>query len=71
MMISKRKHRLCPQCKISGFYIKNDSGDRRLIKVTADYEIVPAKEGETLEGFDTETIYCLGCSWSGSVKRTV
>ena len=32
---------------------------------------IAAKEGESLEGFDLTVIYCLGCSWSGSPRRTV
>lgn len=61
----------CPQCKISNLYLKNSSGERRLIFVMEDMSIVPAKDGETLDGFDQNTIYCLGCSWSGTVKKLV
>lgn len=59
----------CPQCKISNLYVKNSTGERRLIFVMEDFSIVPAKEGETLEGFLVDTIYCLGCSWSGTVRK--
>ena len=61
----------CPQCKISNLYIKNEVGERRLIFVMQDYSIVAAKEGETLDGFNLDMIYCLGCSWSGNVRKLV
>lgn len=61
----------CPQCKISNLYLKNSSGERRLIFVMEDMSIVPAKDDEKLDGFDQNTIYCLGCSWSGTVKKLV
>ena len=32
---------LCPQCKISSFYVKNANGERRLVYVTAEGEVVP------------------------------
>lgn len=56
---------------MSNLYVKNANGDRCLVFVTADFEVVASKEGSSLEGFDTETIYCLGCSWSGTVKKLV
>lgn len=61
----------CPQCKISNLYLKNSVGERRLIFVMEDMSIVPAKDGDTLDGFDQEIIYCLGCSWSGGAKKLV
>lgn len=63
------KKKRCAQCNIANLYLKNETNEIRLIFVLEDNSIVPAKEEETLEGFDIETIYCLGCSWSGSVKR--
>lgn len=60
---------LCPQCSIANLYIKNDQGERLLIFVTPELTIIPAKEGTSLDGFDLETIYCLGCSWSGGVRH--
>ena len=65
------RKRLCPQCKIANFYVLNPQGERRLVYVSTDFEVIPSKPGESLEGFDIEAIYCLGCSWSGSPKRTV
>ncbi|KIO44454.1 MULTISPECIES: hypothetical protein [Porphyromonadaceae] len=60
---------LCPQCGIRRFYVKDSDGNQCLVQVTATYEVVPVNEGDSLEGFNTEIVYCLGCSWSGSVKR--
>lgn len=62
---------LCPQCKVSSMYVKNGKGERRAVYVTDGGEIVARKEGETLDGFDLETVYCMGCSWNGSPKRMV
>ena len=63
------KKRLCPQCKIAPMYVKNDKGERRVVYVDENYNIVPKHEGESLEGFDLSEVYCLGCSWHGSPKR--
>lgn len=62
---------LCPQCKVSALYVKNSEGERRSVYVTDDYRVVPRNEGESFEGFDLETVYCMGCSWSGSPRRLV
>lgn len=62
---------LCVQCKIGSFYIKNEQGERRLVYVMSDFTIVPKHEEESLAGFDTSVVYCLGCSWSGSPKKAV
>ena len=62
---------LCPQCKIAAMYVKNLQNERRLVYVLESGEVVPKKEGETLEGFDITEVYCLGCSWHGSPKRLV
>lgn len=62
---------LCPQCKVAALYVKNREGERRPVYVTAEGEVVPRTEGESLEGFDLETVYCMGCSWSGSPRRLV
>lgn len=62
------RKKLCPKCKIPNFYLKGkDSTDILPIYITAEGELVPKREGDTLKGFDTESIYCLGCSWSGSL----
>ena len=63
------KFLLCPQCGIRRFHVKDNKGNQCLVQVSTDYEVVPVNEGDSLEGFDTETLYCLGCSWSGNIKR--
>ncbi len=57
----------CPKCQIPSLYIKNSSGEILPVYVTTAGEIIPKRDGDTLQGYDTETIYCFGCSWSGSV----
>ena len=60
------KKMLCPQCKIAAMYVKNEAGERRLVYVTSEGEVVPKKEDESLEGFDLNEVFCLGCSWHGN-----
>jgi len=60
---------VCPQCKIYRFRVKNDKGESVLVNVMENFEIVPVNDNDSLEGFDLKTIYCLGCSWSGSPKK--
>lgn len=62
---------VCPQCKIQRFRIKNDKGESTVVTVTENFEIIPLNDNETLEGFDINTLYCLGCSWQGSAKKLV
>ncbi|OJX90336.1 MAG: hypothetical protein BGP01_15170 [Paludibacter sp. 47-17] len=65
--MSKRK-RLCPQCKIHRFRVLNERGESVVVTVTEAYEVVPVHEGTSLEGYDLEVLYCLGCSWKGSPR---
>lgn len=62
---------LCPQCKIAALYVKNDRNERLLVYVMEDGEIVPKNPADSMEGFDLTEVYCLGCSWHGSLKRLV
>lgn len=62
------KDLLCPQCKIRRFQVKNSQGDYIVVTVNENYDIIPIHAEESLEGYDLSTLYCLGCSWSGSVK---
>ncbi len=62
---------VCPQCKIQRFRIKNDKGDSIIVTVNDNLEIEPLNESETLEGFDLNTLYCLGCSWQGTKNKLV
>ena len=66
-----RDKKLCPQCKIHRFYLKNDAGERLVVTVNQEKEIIPIHEHESLEGFDTSILYCLGCSWKGTVNNLV
>lgn len=65
------KKMLCPQCKIAAMYVKNESGERRLVYVTDQAEVISKNPDETLEGFDVSEVFCLGCSWHGSPKKLV
>lgn len=65
------KKMLCPQCKIAAMYVKNESGERRLVYVTDQAEVIQKNPDETLEGFDVSEVFCLGCSWHGSPKKLV
>ena len=66
-----RDKKLCPQCQIHRFYLKNDAGERLVVTVNQEKEIIPIHEHESVEGFDTSILYCLGCSWKGSVNNLV
>ena len=66
-----RDKKLCPQCQIHRFYLKNDAGERLVVTVNQEKEIIPIHEHESLEGFDTSILYCLGCSWKGTVNNLV
>ena len=65
------KDLLCPQCKIRRFQVKNLLGDFIVVTVNENYEIIPIHAEESLEGFDLSIVYCLGCSWSGSIKSLI
>lgn len=65
------KKLMCPQCKIAALYVKNDCGERLLVYVLENGEVVPKDPEASVEGFDMTDIYCLGCSWNGSPKRLV
>lgn len=60
---------VCPQCGISNFYVMNDKGERVNIKVNRNLEIIPMETDKSLEGFNLDKIFCLGCSWSGTVNQ--
>jgi len=67
-MTSKR-HLKCPQCGISNFYVKDNHGNRLLVKVDSDLQIFPVNSTESLEGFNLDELFCLGCSWHGSKNK--
>ena len=57
------KKMLCPQCKIAAMYVKNAAGERLLVYVTDQGEVVPKDPSQSFEGFDVSEVFCLGCSW--------
>lgn len=50
-------------------YVKNEAGERLLVYVTADGQVVPKNPEASTKGFDLSEVFCLGCSWHGSPKR--
>lgn len=60
------KNKLCPQCQIRRFNVKNDKGESIVVTLTNKNEVIPIKEGQSLEGFNLDELFCLGCSWKGS-----
>ena len=65
------KKLLCPQCKIAAMYVKNEQGERLLVYVLENGEVVPKYPEDSMEGFDLTEVFCLCCSWHGSPKRLV
>jgi hypothetical protein len=65
------KNKLCPQCRIGRFQVKNDKGEAIVVTVDAENRIQPIHEGTSLDGFNLEILYCLGCSWKGSVRNLI
>lgn len=65
------RNKLCPQCKIRRFQVKSTDGRCVVVTVNENYEIIPVHENESLEGMDLSVLYCLGCSWKGSVKSLI
>lgn len=65
------KFLVCPQCGINRFFVLNQLGDRMLVQVTRELVIQPIKEGDQLEGYNLDILYCLGCSWRGSKEQLV
>lgn len=65
------RNKLCPQCKIRRFQVKNDAGQSVVVMVSENNEIIPIHDDKSLEGFDLTVLYCLGCSWKGSVKSLI
>ncbi len=65
------KNKLCPQCKIRRFQVKNERGESVVVTVSEKNEIIPVHPEESLEGFDLTVLYCLGCSWKGSVNKLI
>ncbi len=60
------KNKLCPQCDIRRFCVKNENGEMRVVTVSSEGVIELVHPEESLDGFDLNILYCLGCSWKGS-----
>lgn len=65
------KKLICPQCKVGVFCVKNAQGERLLVYVLENGEVVAKDPSALKNGFDFSEVYCLGCSWHGSPKRLV
>ncbi len=63
------KFLFCPQCGIANFYVKNEKGERLNVKVTREFVIIPVDKSKSLEEFNLEKLFCLGCSWHGSKNQ--
>ena len=53
------KKLLCPQCKIAAMYVKNEQGERLLVYVLENGEVVPKYPEDSMEGFDLTEVFCL------------
>ena len=62
---------VCPQCKVAAVYVKNEKGDRLPVYVTDNGQFVPKDPEASLDGFNLEEVFCLGCSWHGNPRRMV
>jgi hypothetical protein len=62
------KFMICPQCGITIFHVKNNLGKRINVKVTREFDIIPVDETKSLEGFNLDELFCLGCSWNGKIN---
>lgn len=65
------KKKLCPQCKVGRFRVKNIDGDSVVVTVSEQLVVEALHPEQSLEGFDLTVLYCLGCSWKGSVNALV
>lgn len=48
--MNRMRKLLCPQCKISGMYVKNATGERLLVYVSDKGEVIPKYEDVSTEG---------------------
>ncbi len=63
------RYLVCPQCGIMRFHVRNAEGQSVVVQVTREYEVVAVNPEESLEGFNLDYLYCLGCSWKGSIRQ--
>lgn len=50
-------------------YVKNANGERLLVYITKEGNVIPKDSAASIEGFDMTEVFCLGCSWHGSPKQ--
>jgi hypothetical protein len=62
------RYLVCPQCGITRFHVRDAAGRNVVVQVTREFEVVPVNPDDSLEGFDLTYLYCLGCSWKGSIR---
>ena len=65
---NKNIYYLCTKNNSHEIFTMSTMRNPPFLQVTTDHVIIPVNEQDSLEGFDLETLYCLGCSWSGSPK---
>lgn len=63
------RYLVCPQCGIRRFAIRNEQGEQVVVQVNQERQLEPVQEGASMEGFNSERLYCLGCSWKGTVRE--
>jgi hypothetical protein len=63
------KFLVCPKCGIRRFHVKDKNGNVVVVQITTTHKIVPVNKEQSLDGFDLNILYCLGCSWKGSKEK--
>lgn len=65
LYLCSMKKLLCPQCKIAAMYVKNEQGDRLLVYVLEDGEVVPKYPEDSMEGvrFDRSLLPGMLVAW--------
>jgi len=63
-----KKYLVCPRCGDRRLFLKNANDQRIGVYITHEHEIIPMNPENSIEGYDTSIIYCLGCSWKGTIN---
>jgi hypothetical protein len=64
--MKKNNFLVCPKCGVRRFILKNKNDKSVVVNVTRNHEIIPINENDSIDNFNTEDLYCIGCSWVGS-----
>lgn len=64
--MNKIRFKVCPKCGARRFIIKNNEGKTIVVNVTVENEIIPINSDDKTDGFNTDDLHCVGCSWIGS-----